>query len=47
LVENKENVNEPRPRLKKRKELDVIKWIGTERKKSEKDIKKSEHLVVD
>jgi hypothetical protein len=25
LVENKENVNEPRPRLKKRKELDVIK----------------------
>jgi hypothetical protein len=49
LVENKENVIEPRlgPE-KKRKELDVTKWIGTERKKSKKDIKKkSEHPVAD
>jgi hypothetical protein len=48
LVENKENIIEPRPGLKKRKESDVTKWIGTERKKFEKDIKKkSEHLVAD
>jgi hypothetical protein len=48
VVENKENVIEPRPGLKKRKELDVTKWMGTERKKSEKDIKKkSEHPVAD
>jgi hypothetical protein len=48
LVENKENVIEPGPGPEKRKELNVTKWTGTERKKSEMDIKKkSEHLVAD
>jgi hypothetical protein len=49
LVENKENLIEPRPGPeKKRKELDVTNWTETERKKSKKDIKKkSEHLVAD
>jgi hypothetical protein len=48
LAENKENVIEPRPGPEKKKKLNITRWTGTERKKSEIDIKKkSEHLVAD